>query len=68
MLQATQHRPYAKYENSYRPILAYKEISGGNAEPLVPNGDGKLFPAEEFGEYEITIVEPDEQTRKILHG
>lgn len=69
MIQSTQHRPYAKYEDDeYRPVLAYREVSGGKAIPLVPDDGGKLTSADEFGEYEITIVEPDNKAREILHG
>lgn len=73
-METTSHRPYARFENEDpRPILGYIEDSDGPSFktfriPLVPNGMGKLVRADEVGKYTISVVEPDEDTRQILHG
>ena len=69
-MTSTAHRSYVSYsdENQQRPVLGFEEEEGRYV-PLVPNGEGELARAGEFGdEYEIKVVEPDYDTRKILHG
>lgn len=68
-MQSTSHRSYASYieKDTQRPILGF-EGREGEYVPLVPDGAGKLVRADEFGDYEIKVVEPDYDTRKILHG
>ena len=69
-MTSTAHRSYVSYlsDDHQRPVLGFAE-DGNRYVPLVPNGEGKLAPAGEFGEeYEIKVVEPDYDTRKILHG
>lgn len=72
-METTSHRPYARFENEDpRPILGYVEDSKESFRtlrvPLVPNGNGNLIRADEIGEYTISVVEPDKDTRQILHG
>jgi len=68
-MTSTAHRSYVSYsDDQQRPVLGFAK-DGDRYVPLVPNGEGKLARAEEFGEeYEIKVVEPDYDTRKILHG
>lgn len=70
-MNTTSHKPYAKYEDDeYRPILGYESAPGLTFEkvPMVPGDDGNLVSAREYGDYEIVVSEPDEDTRQILHG
>lgn len=70
-MESTSHRSYAVYDSSdQRPILGWERTDPSEDEyvPLVPSGDGKLMPAEQYGEYTIKTVEPDFDTRQILHG
>jgi len=70
-MESTSHRSYAVYDDSdQRPVLGWErtDLSEDEYIPLVPSGEGKLVSAKQFGEYTIKTVEPDFETRKILHG
>ena len=68
MIQSTNHKPYASYENGdVLPILAYKEDDHSpTVQPMVPDEEGGLIEASVYGEYDITVNKPDQ--RQLLHG